>query len=94
MNTDTQPIPTSIMLTCQQVENFMMAYLDGELGLMTSLRFRMHIMMCSDCGKFLQSYKNAVAMEKRIFENPEDEAIGHVPDEIIDAILHATSKKQ
>ncbi len=93
MSTETQSIPTSIMLTCQQVENFMMAFLDGELGLMTSLRFRFHIMMCSDCGKYLQTYKNSVAMEKRIFENPEDEAIGHVPEEIINAILQVTAKK-
>lgn len=81
------------MLTCRDVENFLIDYVDDELGFMTRLQFRMHIAMCRDCKKYLQTYINAIHMEKQIFEHPDDEAIGNVPDEILHAILSASSKK-
>ena len=82
------------MLTCRDVENFMIDYVDGGMAMMTRLRFNMHIAMCADCKKYLQSYRNAIQLEKRIFTHPEDEAIGNVPDEIIHAILNASAENK
>ena len=37
----------------------------------------------------MQEYKNTIALGKKIFESPDDEAIGNVPDEILQAIMGA-----
>ncbi|GJM04650.1 MAG: hypothetical protein DHS20C09_06410 [marine bacterium B5-7] len=75
-------------LTCRQVEEFLMDYLESRLGFWMTLQFRLHLFMCPNCSKYFQEYKNTIALEKRIFENPEDEAIGNVPDDILQAILN------
>lgn len=71
----------------------MIDYVDGGMSLLTRLQFTMHVAICADCGKYLKMYKDSIALGKRIFEQPEDEAAGHVPDEILHAILVATEKK-
>lgn len=74
-------------LTCRQVEQFLMDYLEGNVTLWTWCKFRYHLFICEDCRRYLQDYRNAVALDRRIFENPDDEAAGIVPDEILEAIL-------
>lgn len=75
-------------LTCRQVEEFLMDYLERRLDFWMSLQFRFHLFMCPNCTKYIQDYKNTIALEKKVFENPEDEAIGNVPDGILQAILN------
>lgn len=77
------------MMTCRQVENFLMDYLDGRLSFWTRIRFNFHIMLCPNCPKYMQEYKNVIALGKQIFENPDDQAVGNVPNEILHAILDA-----
>lgn len=74
-------------LTCRQVEEFLMDYLEKRLGLWTTLQFHVHIFMCPNCTKYIQEYKNTIALEKQIFQNPDEEAIGNVPDDILQAII-------
>ena len=80
-------------MTCRCVENFLMDYLEGRLSFWTSVMFKFHLLMCPDCPKYLQEYKNAIALGKQVFENPDEEAIGKVPDEILHAIMSLTEKK-
>jgi len=74
-------------LTCRQVEEFLMDYLENRLGLWMTLQFRVHLFMCTTCSRYLQEYKNTIALEKMVFENPDEEAVGNVPDDILQAIL-------
>ena len=74
-------------LTCRQVEQFLLDYLEGEVTLWTWCKFRYHLFLCDDCRQYLQDYRNAMALGRRIFANPEDEAASKVPDEILAAIL-------
>jgi len=85
----TKTLKTDIQgaLTCRQVEQFLMDYLDWQVTLWTWCKFRYHLHICDDCRQYLQDYRNAVALGQRIFANPEDEATGKVPDEILSAIL-------
>jgi anti-sigma factor RsiW len=75
-------------LTCRKVEEFLMAYLDHELSLFSRLRFKYHLMICSDCTNYMEEYKNSITLGKRVFESPDDIATGNVPDEILHAIMH------
>lgn len=75
-------------LTCRQVEEFLMDYLENRLGFWMTLQFQVHLFMCPNCSKYIQEYKNTIALEIKVFENLEDEAIGNVPDDILQAILN------
>ena len=77
-------------LTCRQVEQFLLDYLEGQVSLWTWCKFRYHLLLCDDCRQYLQDYRNAVALGRRIFADPDDEAVGKVPDEILSAILKST----
>ena len=74
-------------LTCHKVEQFLMAYLDRELSFLTRLRFRIHLLMCSDCSNYMQEYKNTIALGKQLFKTPDELAKGKVPDQILQAII-------
>jgi anti-sigma factor RsiW len=75
-------------LSCRKVEEFLMAYLDRELSLWTRVRFRFHLMICSDCSNYLQEYKNTIILGKNLFETPDASATGKVPDQILEAIIN------
>ena len=68
-------------------------YLEGDLKLLTHIQFTIHLAMCPDCRRYLRMYKDSIALGQRIYESPEDEAAGSVPDGVIDAILAATQNK-
>lgn len=87
MATNTEKTIIAGMLTCRQVEQFLMDYLERQVSLWTWCKFRFHLLMCSDCRQYLQDYRNAVALGRRIFDNPDDEAEGKVPEQILAAIL-------
>ncbi len=74
-------------LTCRQVEEFLMDYLEERLGFWKTLQFRVHLLMCPNCSKYFQEYKNTIALGKTLFENPDNEAAGKVPDELLEAIM-------
>jgi len=73
-------------MSCEEVEEFLMDYLDGNLGFFTSMQFRLHIMMCPDCPKYIENYKNTVALGKSLSDHPDDDSIADIPEEIISAI--------
>ncbi|PKN59392.1 MAG: anti-sigma factor [Deltaproteobacteria bacterium HGW-Deltaproteobacteria-14] len=59
------------MLSCQELTELVTAYLEGRLGLLDRLRFRMHIGMCQHCRTYLREQKLVIA------------AVGHLPAEPI-----------
>ncbi len=75
-------------LTCRKVEEFLMAYLDKELGFWSRVRFRLHLLICSDCKNYIQEYKNTIKLGKQLFELPDVPAAGNVPDQILEAIIN------
>ena len=89
MQTKTLKTEISGTLTCRQVEQFLLDYIEGQVSLWTWCKFRYHLLLCDDCRQYLQDYRNTVALGRHIFANLDDEAFGKVPDEILAAILKA-----
>lgn len=75
-------------LSCQKVEEFLMAYIDNELSLWTWLRFRFHLMICPSCTNYLEDYRKTIKLGKRLFEKQDAPAKGQVPDAILNAIIN------
>lgn len=79
-------------ISCKEVEEFLLDYLEGRLGIWTRLMFKLHLMMCPDCPKYIEEYKNIIALGRKAFPEPEKPAKEKVPDEILQAILSVRKK--
>lgn len=71
------------MLTCEDVNAFIVDYLEGTLDDRTRRRFEKHIANCGVCSTYLDQYRETVTLVK-------EEAAEHPPEppeELVDATL-------
>ena len=52
------------MLTCQDVNAFLVGYLEGTLDARTRVRFERHIARCPQCAPYLDQYRKTIALAK------------------------------
>lgn len=45
------------MLSCRDVAERADALIDGELGPVVTLRLRLHLLMCKNCGRFVEQMR-------------------------------------
>ncbi len=77
-------------ITCKELTDFLMAYLDGELDPKRRSLFDQHLSICPSCVKYLASYRKTVELERDAFKrNPDAEATCDVPEGLVRAILAA-----
>ena len=76
-------------LTCRELVDFLMAYLDDELDPPALESFEAHLAECEDCLRYLQSYEATVRLERQAFETPDAPLPDEVPQELVAAILEA-----
>jgi anti-sigma factor RsiW len=74
-------------VTCQSLINdFLLAYHSGALTPARKLEFELHLTLCGDCRKYVDSYRKTVMLAKAsAIEMP-------APPELVEAILHITSR--
>ena len=77
------------MMTCQEFEDFVLAYLDGELPERQTFVFELHLKMCPECREYLAAYERTVEVTKRAFEEPAQPLPEEVPQDLVKAILAA-----
>jgi anti-sigma factor RsiW len=78
---------TARSLTCRELVDFLMAYLDDELSHAESTAFEAHLAVCEDCVRYLQSYQATLRLERLGWETPDAAAPSEVPPELVAAIL-------
>ena len=78
-----------LMITCRQFEDFILAYLDGELPDKQKFIFELHLKICSDCRDYLAAYQRTIEISKRAFEKPDNPVPDDVPEDLVAAILAA-----
>ncbi len=54
------------MLKCKEVAEQASAYIDGEMGLLQGLRFRLHLAMCVHCRRFVDQFQKGIEMIRRL----------------------------
>ena len=75
-------------MTCREVLDFVMAYLDGELTADVRSEFERHLTVCPQCVDYLNSYRATVEFEQQAFPPREGDAARHpIPDDLVKAIL-------
>jgi anti-sigma factor RsiW len=87
-----QPPSRKPYITCREVLDFIMAYLDGELTPDQKHEFERHLGVCPSCVNYLDSYKATIKLGKAAMEKPDEPATGSVPEGLIRAIREARLK--
>jgi predicted anti-sigma-YlaC factor YlaD len=62
-----------------------MDYLDGALRLGNRLSFTAHIALCSDCRRYIDTYRRTIALGRAAIVAAEPPP--QVPEELVEAIL-------
>ena len=78
-----------LMLTCQELEGFMVDYLDGTLPERQRRKFDLHLRLCRDCRRYIEAYKGSMTLCQAAFAEPEGSLPEDVPEELVKAILAA-----
>ena len=76
-----------ILLTCQEVLDYLTEYLDGTLPPGEHVRMEEHLAVCPDCVAYLKNFQATIAISRRACA--EDPALNQVPEDLVQAILAA-----
>jgi len=77
-------------VTCEELIDFLHAYLDGELAEERRRLFERHLERCPSCVAYLESYRSTIALARESAAPVEPEP-AELPDELVQAILAARS---
>jgi anti-sigma factor RsiW len=81
-------------MNCREMADFLMAYLDGELPEAQRLKFEQHMAICPPCVAYLAGYKRTIDLGKEACTEPEGRIPDDVPEQLIQAIIAARSKRR
>lgn len=82
-NTSEQP------MTCKEVNEFLMAYLDAELPEEARRAFEEHLSDCSSCTRYLEQYRRTMQLGREACTPADTPAEHYVPSGLLDAIRKA-----
>ena len=84
-----------MMITCIEFEEFILAYLDGELNNAKRRTFELHLAVCRECRDYLAAYKAAMTVTRDTLDAETTEILASVPEDLVAAVLASkTSRKQ
>lgn len=81
------------MMTCKEVHEFLMEYLDAELAEEVRATFEEHIGACPCCKNYLDTYKQTIDLTADAFEPCGDEPHPSLPEDLVAAVLAARKKR-
>jgi anti-sigma factor RsiW len=76
-------------VTCREFADFIADYLNGGLVPDARSRFERHLQLCPNCVRYLDSYRQSVALAKRAFDDEDAHVPNDVPEQLVQAILSA-----
>jgi len=77
------------MITCEEFEQFIVDYLEGDLPSKQLSLFERHLRMCRECRDYLTAYQRTMEMSRAACESSSDSLQEEVPEDLIKAILDA-----
>lgn len=78
------------MITCRDVLEFLMAYLDGELPPDHRAAFDHHLALCDACRDYLASYQATIRLAREVDDKDGDAPAP--PEDLVRAVLAARGK--
>ena len=80
------PLSSKPYITCQELIDFIMGYLDNELPPDQRAEFDRHMAVCPSCVDYLKTYEKTVLLAKTCADDPVPD---DVPESLVQAILNA-----
>ncbi len=80
------------MITCEEFEDFVLSYLDGELPYRQRSVFEWHMKVCRECRDYLAAYQRATELGQAVLLSPHEPVPEDVPEDLIKAILDARTR--
>jgi anti-sigma factor RsiW len=78
-------------VTCQELVEFLMKYLDGELSAGEQSRFERHLEECPDCVAYVATYQETVRLGKAVCTCGET-IPWDVPYQLVQAVMAARAR--
>ncbi|NNG04962.1 MAG: zf-HC2 domain-containing protein [Inquilinus sp.] len=78
-----------LMVTCEEFESFILAYLEDELPRRQRVVFEFHLKICRECRDYLAAYRRTVELGRAAFADPSAAVPDTVPEDLIAAVLDA-----
>jgi predicted anti-sigma-YlaC factor YlaD len=78
-----------LMITCRQLDEFIIDYLEGALPKRQKIIFELHLIGCPECRDYLVAYRLTMAIVKRVSENGRPQVAKTMPADLIKAIQAA-----
>jgi anti-sigma factor RsiW len=76
-------------MTCQELVEFLMDYLDGLLSEPERRCFEKHLGECPDCVAYLATYQQAIRLGKEACTASDGAIPSDVPEDLVRAVLAA-----
>ncbi|MEP3266386.1 MAG: zf-HC2 domain-containing protein [Hyphomicrobiales bacterium] len=76
------------MITCEEFEDFILAYIEGDLPRNQRVIFELHLKLCRECREYLASYRTSMELMKKAM-NDTTLSLPEAPEDLIDAIIAA-----
>lgn len=76
------------MITCDEFEDFILAYLEDDLPSAKKRVFELHLRVCKSCKQYLAAYTKTLSATK-VLQDDFDELEALVSEDLIAAILAA-----
>lgn len=76
------------MMTCQDMIDFLMDYVEGELPQEQATRLDEHLALCPECEDYLKSYKSTVALSQLMCDDMDTKP-EPMPEDLVTAIMEA-----
>ena len=77
------------MMSCREFEDFVQAYIDGELPERQRTVMERHMRLCRECREYLAAYKKAMEIGHSVLAGHGVSLPADVPEDLISAILEA-----
>lgn len=81
-----------LMITCRELEGFMIDYLEGDLPKRQRRRFDLHLRLCPDCWRYVEAYKQTITLSQAACQDRDTPLPEDMPEELVEAILAARDK--
>lgn len=78
-------------MTCREIADFLMQYIDGELPRQLRTTFEMHLAECPACRAYLKSYEQTIRLARSVKSPASNSKFKSAPDELVRLILKSRS---
>lgn len=78
-----------LMITCEAFEDFILAYLEGELTGRQKFVFEMHLKLCRECREYLAAYRASMELAKQGGVSNSGDLPQEVPEDLVAAVMAA-----